>query len=341
MVVCFSTMPSYKIHSIKNNKKLSFIIDGESEEKVKQILSLDGFIVITIDPFFEDPLQENYFIFNALKDKQNRIEGKITAPDIFQAYKILKEDYRYTLLKLYPAALTDEKEQEFIFQNVVDVFAGLSLPETEKDEDLQNNVSSITTGEITIMKHYFEILIPLITDSDLKDKETILTDIKKIMLTNSLSRMEILMKKTTKTLYEQADVKKKKAIYKTLLPIIKRTSIFVLPPGYFFITEAVRKISKIWKILFVPSSASDKLQKEKMKNLTSQEDLRKKNLQEKYIFSNKNIQLLLQKKYRSSWMDIVKPGGGYPYFYSLMRQRKILFWFKKMQEYIGKVGLYT
>lgn len=336
-------MPFYKIHSIKNNKKLSFIIEWESEEKVKQTLSLDGFIVITIDSLLEDQNQENYFIFNALKDNRNRVEGKIEAPDIFQAYKILKEDYQYTILKLYPVSLTDKKEQDFIFQNVLDVFSGHTHKDTIKENTEETKASTITTGEIITIKKYFEILTPLIAESVLGNKELLLYDIKKIMMTNSLSGMEILLKKTIKLLYEQSSLKTKKEIYKTILPGIKYAGVFVLPPWYYMLVAGARKVSEIGKILFLPTDASEKIQeqKEKLKKIALLQTKEKKNTQEKYIFSNKNIQLLLQKKYRSSWLDIFKPEGEYPYFYSLMRQVRILLWVKKLQEYIGLMCTYT
>ncbi len=68
------SMPSYKIHSIKNNKKLSFIMEGESVDKVKEILSLDGFIVLTIEPLLEEKNKTPRFIFEALKENKSRIE---------------------------------------------------------------------------------------------------------------------------------------------------------------------------------------------------------------------------------------------------------------------------
>lgn len=346
MIWCFISMPSYKIHSIKNNKKLSFIIDGESIKKVKESLSQDGYIVLTIDSLEEDTSEKNYFLFTALKDSINRIEGKIQAADIFQAYKILKEDYQYIILKLYPVFLTDEKEQDFIFQNVVDVFSWKNNQnklnkEEEKEEWVK--ASTIITGEITTVRKYFEILIPLIDQSDIKNKEITIYEMKKIVMTNSLSGMETIMKKVTKILYDQADTKTKKAIYKTILPIVKRTGVFVLPPWYFVLVESIQKITEMWKILFLPVGTPKKTQqqKEKIKKITDSKKNNKQSIEEKYIYSNKNIQLLLQKKYRSSWLDIFKPEGGYLYFYSLMRQIRFLFWVNKFQEYIGTLSMYT
>jgi hypothetical protein len=68
---------------------------------------------------------------------------------------------------------------------------------------------------------------------------------------------------------------------------------------------------------------------------------KKNDTPEKKMFTNKNIFLLMKKKYRSSWLDIFKSEGTYFYFYSLIRQHRPLFWLKKIQEYIGVTSLYT
>ncbi len=67
-------MRSYKIHSIKNGKKLSFIMEGDNSEKIKNLLSLDGFIVLTIDELLEEKNKIPRFAFEALKENKSRIE---------------------------------------------------------------------------------------------------------------------------------------------------------------------------------------------------------------------------------------------------------------------------
>jgi hypothetical protein len=268
------------------------------------------------------------------------MEGKVEAPDIFQAYKILKEDYQYSILKLYPVRLTDPKEQDFIFKNVLEVFSG--QVNQVKKTNTEEKTNTIITGEITIMKKYFEILIPFIYESQLENKESMIYDIKKIMMTNGLSGMEAIMKKYTKILYEQSNTQTKKAIYKPLLPIIKRTGIFILPPWYFMIIEILKKTSEIFTILFLPNRAAKKQRKQ---NQSKKENpiltFFRKTSQEKQLLSNKNIQLLLQKKYRSTKLDIFKQDGGFSYIYSLLRQIRILWWIKTIQEYMTVTCLYA
>jgi hypothetical protein len=67
-------MKSYKIHSIKNNKKLSFIIEGEDSERIKENLSADGFIVLTIEELQEEKNKTPRFVFEALKENKSRVE---------------------------------------------------------------------------------------------------------------------------------------------------------------------------------------------------------------------------------------------------------------------------
>jgi hypothetical protein len=43
------SMTSYKIHSIKNSEKLSFIIEWESEKTVSQKLSGEGHIILSVE----------------------------------------------------------------------------------------------------------------------------------------------------------------------------------------------------------------------------------------------------------------------------------------------------
>ncbi len=74
MVVCFLSMPSYKIHSIKNNKKLSFIKEGEDEETIKKSLSLDGFIVLTIEKIEQEDSKTPWFVFEGLREDNSRVE---------------------------------------------------------------------------------------------------------------------------------------------------------------------------------------------------------------------------------------------------------------------------
>ncbi|MFS6844298.1 hypothetical protein, partial [Staphylococcus aureus] len=135
----------------------------------------------------------------------------------------------------------------------------------KQEEDANIKASTIISGEIVSIKKYFETISPLIAESEMVNKETILYDMKKIMMTNSLSAMEGILKKNIKLLYEKSSTTTKGKIYKTILPITKKMGIFVLPPWYFTIREGIKKTTEIVKVLFFPQASSKKLQQQKEK----------------------------------------------------------------------------
>lgn len=328
-------MPSYKIHSIKNNKKLSFIIDGDDSEKVKQALSLDGFIVLTIDELYEEKNKIPRFAFEALKENKSRIEWRVDALDIFLAYQILRNDYQYIILKLYPIDVTDPKEQEAILKNILQIF-----PENTKKE--KETIKSKTLTEVDVLKKYLDILEPYVEKSSQNNKEILLYDIKRVQMINSISSAEEVIKKIIKTIYNKGEIEEKRDMYKSIAPIAKHIGMFIFPPWFFRIIIAFRNTLIIFQVLFWSSNKNKKIKKPPLA-LTRflQKFLQKNDTPEKKMFTNKNIFILMKKKYRSSWLDIFKSEGSYFYFYSLLRQHRSLFWLKKIQEYVGIVSLYT
>lgn len=328
-------MPSYKIHSIKNNKKLSFIMEWESLEKVKNNLSIEGFIVLTADELEEEKNKVPRFVFEALKENKSRIEWRVDALDIFSAYQILRDDYQYVVLRLYPIDVTDPQEQDKIFKNILQIF-----PETVKKE--KEVVKTKSNTEVDILRKFLEILMKIVSESDINNKDILIYDIKRVQLINSISSIEEVIKKTIKVVYNKASLEQKKKNYVKILPITKKLSIFIFPPWFFWLIIGFQEAISILKILFwVP-------EKEKWKNKTKGINtnkllslFQKNSSPEKQIFTNKNIFILLKKKYRSSWLDIFKEEGAYLYTYSLLRQNRPLFWLRKVQEYVGIICLYA
>lgn len=336
-VQCFIGMPSYKIHSIKNNKKLSFIIEWENAEKVKNSLSLDGFIVLTVDQLEEEKNTMPRFTFEALKENKSRIEWRVDALDIFSAYQILRDDYQYKVLKLYPIDVTDEKEQEMIFKNILEIF-----PETNKNEKEKEVVKSKTFTEIDILKKFLEILTKIVSESDAENKDILLYDIKRVQLVNSISSIEEVIKKTVNVVYNKGSIEQKRKIYKFMIPITKKLNMLILPPWFFATILEFQNSISIMKILFWDPEKEAKKNQKKAKNKEFiSKILERNNIPEKKIFTNKNIFILLKKQYRSSWLDIFKEQGSYLYIYSLLRQYRPLFWVTKIQEYIGMTCLYS
>ena len=327
------SMKSYKIHSIKNNKKLSFIIEGEDSERIKENLSADGFIVLTIEELQEEKNKTPRFVFEALKENKSRVEWKVDALDIFSAYEILRNDYQYTVLRLYPIDVTDPKEQENIFKNILQIFP----QEAKKEKEV---VKSKSFTEVDILKGYLDILGPLVSKSGLPNKEILLYDIKRVDMINSISSIQEVIKKTVKALYYKGSIEDKKAIYKDITPIAKHLSMIIFPPFIFSIALTVHDILWMIKVIFWSTEKKD-AQKSKKTTLSKIKILQKDDTPEKKIYTNKNIFILLKKKYRSSWLDIFKIEGSYFYTYSLLRQNRSLFLLKILQQYIGMTALYT
>lgn len=333
-VQCFISMTSYKIHSIKNNKKLSFIIEWDDAEKIKENISQDGYIVLTIEQLQEEKNKIPRFIFEWLKENKSRIQGKVDAIDIFSAYEILRDDYQYTILKLYPADVTNEREQEIIFNNILQIF-----PEAVKKE--KEPMKNKTMTELEVLKKYLEILSNIVNKSELTNKDILLYDMRRVQMVNSVSSMEEVIKKTIKTLYNKSTVEKKKQIYSLIIPITKHLKIFLFPPWFFQMVIYMQSISYMFTLLFLWPKKDNKEKIIKKISPSRISFLQKDDSPEKKIFTNKNISFLLKKKYRSSWLDIFKFEGSYFYFYSLLRQNKSLFWIKRIQEYLGITSLYT
>lgn len=158
----------------------------------------------------------------------------------------MRNDYQYTVLKLYPLDVTDPKEQESIFRNVLQVFPENGQKKTQEEEPEKN----ISTAEVEISKKFLDILTPLVLESTLANKETILYDIKKVQMTTSISSLEELVKRITISLYKESSLETKKRIYPIILPITKRLNILIFPPLAFTIVSSLQNFYSILTILF-------------------------------------------------------------------------------------------
>lgn len=167
-------MPSYKIHSLKDSHKLSFIIEGENENVLKQKLSSEGQIVLSVEPVIIQ--DENIFVFEGKKSDQSFIEGKIESENLFQAYDTLTKEYKYTITSLYPKTITDKSQQDKIFAELQSTFEEKSmLPVAEKldttNKKLQRNKEIIEKLQLVLQSH-----------SEIEKKDEIIAEIKKSLL---------------------------------------------------------------------------------------------------------------------------------------------------------------
>ncbi len=109
---------------------------------------------------------------------------------------------------------------------------------------------NISTTEVEILKKFLETLTPLVMKSGLKNKESILYDIKRVQMTTSISALEELIKRITLMLYKQSSLETKRSIYPTILPITKHLNILVFPPLVYSMVATAQNIYSILAILF-------------------------------------------------------------------------------------------
>ncbi len=156
----------------------------------------------------------------------------------------MRDDYQYTILKLYPADVTNEREQEIIFNNILQIF-----PEAVKKE--KEPMKNKTMTELEVLKKYLEILSNIVNKSELTNKDILLYDMRRVQMVNSVSSMEEVIKKTIKTLYNKSTVEKKKQIYSLIIPITKHLKIFLFPPWFFQMVIYMQSISYMFTLLFL------------------------------------------------------------------------------------------
>jgi vacuolar-type H+-ATPase subunit I/STV1 len=209
---------------------------------VKQDLSSDGYIVLTIDEFSEEN-KTPHFIFEALKDNINVTEGRVDALDIFSAYEILRNDYQYTVLKLYPVGVTDIEEQKEIFRNILLLYPNT----TTKDKEVVKNK---TLTDVDLLKTYLDTLEGLIKKSGIKNTEILLYDIKRAQNISSISSSEEIIKKTIKLLYNNGSLETKRELYVSMAPMAKRVSMVIFPPWFFNFVNTLNDTFLMIMILF-------------------------------------------------------------------------------------------
>ncbi len=216
-------MAFYKIHSIKDSQKLSFIIEENSGESVlNQRLSGEGHIILSIEKV-EKEFDDNLFCFEGRKQDQSFIEGKISAKDIFTAYDMLVREYKYSLEKLYSEKITDTEKREKIFQELQSTFAEKKSQEPIKKEETSKK-------NLVKWKKTLQSLVKILQNHPSTENENIITELKKLDLNNNLVQIQETVKEDIKKL---ALKKEDKDFYKEIKKIAKEAGVFI-PPDLFF-----------------------------------------------------------------------------------------------------------
>lgn len=310
-------MPSYKIHSLKDNKKLSFIIEWDSESSVEQKLSGEWHIVLSVEAIEIDQGIQ-FFSFEGRKPTDNSfISGKISAENIFTAYEMLTRDYNYGLNRLYPSEIEDPVEQEKIFQQLL-----FSFQEKKVEKKIEKTDSS--QGKIQKNKKNIQALISFIeTEKPLSDGEEAIQELKKLDQINNNSIIEETLKNTVKKIYKNTSNKQK--IHPVIKTIAHDMHIFLVPPLYRRLAQKIQELFEFFAPLIHPSNTnfSSKQTKKEATNDTIQKD--------------PHINKLLHQKYHSSIINLIDIRERQAYFYALFRQKPSIFLGKKASKILQKI----
>lgn len=313
-------MPSYKIHSIKDSEKLSFIVEWESESSISQKLSGEGHIILSVEKI-EAPT-EHLFCFEGKKWDGSFIQGKISADDIFLAYEMLLGEYKYTITKLYPEAIEDTKKQEKIFRELLATFQENTIKKPKKTTD--------TSKQLLIRyKKILQKLVIILQKELPPQSETLLPDLKKLDQNNNVTLIQQSLKENLKKLFRNRE---NKTLFNQIKPLMKEMGMFVPPDIYFSFLEKIGKIFQSLTPLLHPRVIQ--VQHHTEKNLSL--EAAKKEYES--IETNKHIHTFLRKKYRPKVSHFMKKEWKKYYIYTLLREKTPLFISKKIIKNLQKIA---
>lgn len=311
-------MPSYKIHSLKDSNKLSFIIDWESEESVQKKLSSEGHIVLSVEK--AEIETEKIFVFEGRKPDKTFAEGKIEADDIFVAYEILSKEYNYSITKLYPSSVEDEKERQNIFQELLSTFEEKKLIAPKAVSDTSN--LALQKNKMLIEK--VRAIVQIVPNN-----ETLLSDLKKLENTNNSATIHQNLKTIVSDLIRMN--RKKKEIFEALKALAKELSVFVLPNSYLMLLDKIQKACTFFR----PLVSSGEYHEVVKKSNTKKEEIYVN------IEKNKHIHTLLQKRYQHATLlqltdEISRQGYAYTHYrtksFFFLSRKTILFLWKLLRQ---------
>jgi len=113
-------MQKYKIVASKSQKKYTLVLSADSESHAREKLHKDGYSILSIEEFSGEDISGKKFIFQILKDGENK-NWVIVWKDIFKVYIKLRDELWYKVIFLYPEwdiAETDAKKKQDIIQEL-------------------------------------------------------------------------------------------------------------------------------------------------------------------------------------------------------------------------------
>lgn len=312
-------MTSYKIHSIKDSEKLSFIIEWEDEKSISQKLSTEGHIILSVEKI-EIP-EENLFCFEGKKPDNSFIEWKISADDIFVAYEMLKKEYKYTITKLYPQTVLEKEKQEKIFQDLLATFQT-----TTKKEKV---VVDSSKQALSKCKKTLSGVISLLQKENTPGIESTISELKKLEQNNNVTVIKDELRNTLKNLSKRRE---DKAFFEQIRPLMKEMGMFVMPDIVFNLLRKIFSLSRSLDPLIHPKEIY--VQRHIVHEHASAENLEK---EYELIQNNAHINTFLRKKYRSKIADYFHQKTKKYYIYTLFREKKSSIFTKKTLNTLQKI----
>lgn len=144
---------------------------------------------------------------------------------------MLSKEYAYVITKLYPNSVEDEKERQKIFQELISTFE-------EKKISSPKIVSDTSNQALQKNKTLLEKIREIVQKSDIGGKDIILSDLKKLELTNNSVTIRQSLKNTIKEMVRTQ--RKEKTFFSEIVPIARDLGVFVVPDMYISILGKIQ-----------------------------------------------------------------------------------------------------
>lgn len=235
-------MTYYKIHSIKDWKKNSFILESTSENELRQKLESQWHLIISLVPSWTP--EWLYFVFQWMDQQNVFIEWKIQSENLINAYNILSKDYNYTITSLYPEWIDDINEQKTIFNTFLNTLSDTSL---HKEEDT-NKTDKWIFKRLNILKKNIEKIENFIVSNNIENTENVIFDFHRLSSSNNVQVIEEHLKKAISDIYYSSQ--QKDTIFRILQPIAHEVGFSLKSPLLLKIKQYVNILSwkSSWKI---------------------------------------------------------------------------------------------
>ena len=314
-------MHTYKIHSLKDNNKFSFIIQWEDISSVTKKLSSEGYIIISIDKV-QVGIDESFFHFYGKKKDGSIVEWKVSSEDIFQAYLLLTKEYQYILTELYPGSISDPTQQKKIFQELL-----LSFRE---DQPKKKEITIDTLQEFVIKnKKNIQLISQYLTQQTHPNTPQFIENLRKIEKLNNSSLIKDALIDLIKKLYNESDSQQQ--FITSLRPVIQDLWVFLLPPFLFLFLQKIESLYEFLRPAFLTENKNTPTLKTKIPPSKKIQD----------ILKNTHIQLFLKKKYRNTGLFFLKNTEKQAYQYSLYRANRMILTFKNLFSFIFSIFTIT